>query len=79
MKIYVLSLIHVILITDFPFFLGGPVIYQKDHALVGIISYLNYGIDEDSQATIIFAQVCSKISYYFDWISQITRIELPKC
>lgn len=60
-------------------FSGGPVIYQSDHALAGVISYLNYGIDKDSGATIIFAQVCSKIAFYFDWISQITGIELPKC
>lgn len=77
MQSCVLFSIHFILITDY--FSGGPVIYQKDHALIGIISYLNYGVDEDSKATIIFAQVCSKISYYFDWISQITGIELPKC
>lgn len=58
---------------------GGPLIREEDGTLIGVLSFVveNDGIyDFDNH---IHYQVSTNIRYYFDWIAEVTGLEMPKC
>lgn len=60
-------------------FSGGPLINFKDKTLIGITSY---GEMADKKLRLKFpliVQIFTNIHYYFDWISEKTGMNLPKC
>lgn len=57
---------------------GSPLIRESDNALIGIFSFSRFNPFSSSR----FEVSClgtTNIHYYFDWISKITGIDLPKC
>lgn len=58
--------------------LGGPLIREKDGTLIGVI---NSGIADQEITGVddIYVQVNADIRYYFDWISETTGLDMPKC
>lgn len=54
---------------------GGPLIRESDGLLIGLMSF----VQMDSSYSSIELQVFTNIFYYFDWIAQVTAIQLPQC
>lgn len=61
---------------DFTLFItGGPVLLEKDGTLLGVISSrVHHG-----ETRIPTTQGFMKLTYFFDWISKITGLDLPNC
>lgn len=53
--------------------LGGPFLRERDGTLLGVLSSFQ------SEKNIVYQQFFTKIHRYFDWISEVTGMELPKC
>lgn len=47
---------------------GGPMILQKDGVQYGVY-----------KGHFMFYQIFMKMSFFFDWISDITGMDLPEC
>lgn len=56
---------------------GGPLIRQKDGFLIGVTSHAS--IIELSNYTLVEFQLFTKISSFYQWISNITGLSLPNC
>lgn len=56
--------------------LGGPLMRFSDKTLIGVLSMKGPEPDTVIEPRI---QLSTNIYYYFDWISEMTGIELPKC
>lgn len=54
-------------------YIGGPLLRKSDGTMIGVTSAL---IRYDVTVT---KQYFTRIHHYFDWISEITGLELPKC
>lgn len=57
---------------------GGAVIRQRDHTLIGIGSHVfpsSFVLDGKP----VVVQGITNLYYFFDWISEKTGLELPKC
>lgn len=52
----------------FRYVLGGPLVRIKDNTLIGLTSFILSHIS-----------IFTNIHYYFEWISEVTGIDLPKC
>lgn len=52
---------------------GGPLLRQKDGTFIGIVSAKSPYEGTTNR------HFFTKIHYYFDWISEITGLELPTC
>lgn len=50
---------------------------EKDNILYGVVNGAIIRKKDDVPLTPI--QIAAKIPHYFDWISHITGMELPKC
>lgn len=55
---------------------GGPVIRQKDNLLYGVTAGCLMPKKELNMPPL---QVFTKISHYYDWISNKTGLKLPTC
>lgn len=56
--------------------IGGPLLRHKDNKLYGV----NRGtVTVIGDADTPPLQIFTRITYFFNWISQITGMELPKC
>lgn len=58
--------------------LGGPAIRQRDNTLIGISSHV-FPSSFTYNGKPVIIQGITNIHYFFDWISEITGLELPKC
>lgn len=56
--------------------LGSPLIRASDKAVIGLLSIITHGKDND---LIVCGHVSTNIHFYFDWISKLTGMDLPKC
>lgn len=53
--------------------LGGPLLRKSDGAMIGISSaVMRYDVT-------VTGQYFTRVHRYFDWISEITGLEMPKC
>lgn len=59
--------------------LGGPLLRRSDNTFIGVISFLRYKRWHLFCIRPVKLQGFTKVHYHFDWISQITGLELPKC
>lgn len=63
-------------LNDFYGNIGGPMIRRRDGTQFGITRAIIRDRDADEPTTV---QVYTKISYFFDWITAVTSLDLPKC
>lgn len=54
---------------------GGPLLRESDSHLIGAMSFIQ--MDETFEN--VELQVFTNIFYYFDWISQVTQLDLTAC
>lgn len=59
--------------------LGGPLMSGDNRTLIGVASHVRYNFFAEYRKNPINKQIFMKIHYYFDWISEVTGLELPKC
>lgn len=61
---------------------GGPLIRQRDNALIGIASFVRK-VDkahiDGTDAKFVKSQAFQNVHFYFPWISRITGIKVPAC
>lgn len=57
--------------------LGGPLLFND--MLIGVTSYTQEYNETYNGHTPFVAQTFTKVHYYFDWISEVTGLELPQC
>lgn len=58
---------------------GGPMIREEDGTLIGTLAFV---IEDDEIYDFdnhIHYQVSTNIRYYFDWIADVTGLDMPKC
>lgn len=55
---------------------GGPLFRKSDKTLIGLISFIQ---DVRYKGSVVQLQAFAKITYFYEWISEITGIELPIC
>lgn len=58
--------------------LGGPLLREYDEALLGITSYVKELVHQTTKE-ISYFQVFSNIYYHYEWISNVTGLQLPTC
>lgn len=58
---------------------GGPLLRSSDKAIIGITSYAEMAAKELNRKYPVIVQVFTNVHYYFDWISEITGLDMPKC
>lgn len=58
---------------------GGPLLRRSDNTFIGVISFLRYRRWHLFCIHPVKLQGFTKVHYYFDWISHITGLELPRC
>lgn len=51
--------------------------FEDDSTLAGVVNFFKW--HEENGHFVITAQVFQNIYYHFNWISEITGIDLPKC
>lgn len=56
-------------------FLGGPAIQSDDGTLLGVVAVALLNGDPPN----VIAHASTNVRFYFDWISEITGLDLPKC
>lgn len=57
-------------------YIGGPLLRQTNGDLIGVASFF-YG-NQLPELTIEL-QIWTKIQAYYEWISEVTGLELPNC
>lgn len=57
---------------------GGPLVQTSDYALVGVASYVRH-LQYRDRNDMFHLQIFSNIRFYFDWMAEITALELPRC
>lgn len=65
--------IHVCLPT------GGPLIRESDGTLIGVLAFVNEHNEIEDPNSRVDLQISTNIQKYFDWISNVTGLNLPKC
>lgn len=55
---------------------GGPLVERSDGAMVGIISLIAL---EDPGLEKVTLQAFARVHSYFDWIEEVTGLEMPVC
>lgn len=60
--------------------LGGPLVRKSDGMLIGL-SIATILDTPSSRSSKVFPvnQLFTKVSSYFDWMSEITKLDLPNC
>lgn len=54
---------------------GGPLLRERDGKLIGTMSFVQ--MDETYES--VELQVFTNIFFYFDWIAQVTQLDMPEC
>lgn len=55
---------------------GGPLLQRSDGSLIGLTSFI-YG--ENAEIEEVTLQAFTRIHTYFDWIYEVTGLEMPVC
>lgn len=58
---------------------GGPLIRQSDSTLIGVASFVRKLANADIEGNFVVKQFFQNIHFHFNWISNITGLELPTC
>lgn len=60
-------------------FSGGPLLRQSDGSLIGLASFVRLKSWHLLRRIPAQVQGFTKVHYFFEWISKVTEIKLPKC
>lgn len=58
---------------------GGPLIRQRDSTLIGVASFVRKMVNTEIEGNFVVNQFFQNIHFHFNWISNITGLELPAC
>lgn len=54
-------------------------IRKLDGVLIGVLAFVNEDDQIEDVNRRVDLQISTNIRYYFEWISEVTALEMPKC